>query len=159
MPRDPKSEWLTERYAIYRALSDRVMDRCLEAMRRKHGIKAALCLGDFEFLAAVANAPEQDASMAQIARLLGVNPSSATRRNRRLLGYGLVENCVDERDERRYKIALTPRGRAFWTDVDRALLEASRAMYSSVTEEEMDCVYAVTEKCIANLQRILEEEG
>ena len=157
MARDPRCEWLNEKSAKYRALSERVIEKLLLSCCRAHGV-APLCVSDFRFLWAVANAKEQDVSMARIARVLGVNPSSATRRNRRLLECALVTNVQDEKDERRYNIALTQAGRAFYEDMDATLLEATRRMYSTVTEEEMNAVFRFTEKCIENLELMLEDE-
>ena len=157
MPKDPRCEWLNEKNARYRALSERVIEKHLIRCCREQNVPP-LCLGDFQFLWAAANAETSDVSMAQIARTLEVNPSSATRRNRRLLECGLVVNHPDEKDERRYIVALTQAGTAFCEYMDKVMLETTRGIYSGVSEEEMNAVYSFTEKCIANLQRMLDEE-
>ena len=157
MSRDPRCEWLIEKSVRYHALSGKVIEKRLAQMCQKHGLSDMLCLGDYEFLAAVANAKTDNVNMAQIARLLGVNPSSATRRNRRLLDCGLVSKTSDAADERRYQIALTDEGRIFYEEMDRAIFDVTQVMYSTVTEAEMNAVYAFTEKCIENLQKILDE--
>ena len=157
MSRDPRCEWLIEKSVRYHALSGKVIEKRLAQMCQKHGLADTLCLGDYEFLAAVANAKTENVNMAQIARLLGVNPSSATRRNRRLLDCGLVSKTSDAADERRYQIALTDEGRTFYEEMDKAIFDVTQVMYSTVTEEEMNAVYSFTEKCIENLQKILDE--
>ena len=157
MARDPRCEWLNEKSAKYQALCVRVVEKHLTRCCREHGV-APLCMGDYQFLWVVANAKSPDVSMAQIARELGVNPSSATRRNRRLLECGLVINLPDEKDERRYNIALTQTGRAFFDEMDATLLAATQRMYSTVTQEELSAVFRFTEKCIENLQLMLDEE-
>ena len=157
MSRDPRCEWLIEKNAKYHALAAKVIEKRLVQMCEKHALRDTLCLGDYEFLSVVATAKKQDVSMAQDARALGVNPSSATRRNRRLLECGLVSKTSDAADERRYQIALTQEGRAFWDEMDRAIFEVTQVMYSTVTDEEMNAVYAFTEKCIENLQKLLDE--
>ncbi|MBR2943404.1 MAG: MarR family transcriptional regulator [Clostridia bacterium] len=157
MSRDPRCEWLIEKSVRYHALSGKVIEKRLAQMCQKHGLADTLCLGDYEFLAAVANAKTENVNMAQIARLLGVNPSSATRRNRRLLDCGLVSKTSDAADERRYQIALTDEGRAFYAEMDQVIFDVTQVMYSTVTAEEMNAVYAFTEKCIENLQKILDE--
>ena len=157
MSRDPRCEWLIEKNAKYHALAAKVIEKRLVQMCEKHALRDTLCLGDYEFLSVVATAKKQDVSMAQVARALGVNPSSATRRNRRLLECGLVSKTSDAADERRYQIALTQEGRAFWDEMDRAIFEVTQVMYSTVTDEEMNAVYAFTEKCIENLQKLLDE--
>ena len=158
MHQDPRCIWLNEKSARYRALSARVIDKQLARICCEHGMETPICLGDFQFLSAVAEAKTQDVSMAQIAKLLGVNPSSATRRNRRLLECGLVSNQADARDERRYMIALTEKGRGFYADMDDAMRSVVRRMYSTITEEEMNAVFTFTEKCLANLQDMLDED-
>lgn len=157
MSRDPRCEWLIEKSVRYRALSGKVIEKRLAQMCAKHALPDTLCMGDYEFLAAVANAKTENVNMAQIARLLGVNPSSATRRNRRLLDCGLVSKTSDAADERRYQIALTDEGRTFYEEMDKAIFDVTQVMYSTVTEEEMNAVYSFTEKCIENLQKILDE--
>ena len=154
---DPRCEFLIEKTAKYHALTAKIIEKRLEQMCRKHGLKDTLCLGDYEFLCVVANARTPDVSMAQVARQLGVNPSSATRRNRRLLECGLVSKTSAAADERRYQIALTEDGRTFWEEMDKTLYDMTQVVYSTITEEEMNAVYAFTEKCVANLQKILDE--
>lgn len=155
MSTDPRCKWLCEKNAKYRALSARMIEKKLEQVCSEEGVDPALCLGDFQFLSAVANADA--VTMAEIARMLGVNPSSATRRNRRLLECGLVSNCVDAKDERRYSIELTEKGRRFYSRMDAAMQDVVRRIFSTITEEEMDAVYAFTEKCLQNLQHMLDE--
>lgn len=156
MARDPRCEWLTEKLVRYRALSTKVFEKQLDEVCCAHGLTDKLCLGDYQFLAAVANAKTKDVSMAQIARHLGVNPSSATRRNQRLLECGFVTKTSDAADERRYQIALTEEGKAFLEDMDRAVFECTQLMYSTITEEELAAVYSFTDKCNDNLQKILD---
>jgi len=158
MSRDPRCEWLIEKNAKYHALAAKVIEKRLARMCKAHALSDTLCLGDYEFLSAVASAKTSDVSMAQIARQLGVNPSSATRRNRRLLACGLVSKTTDASDERRYQIALTDDGRAFWEEMDRAIFDITQVMYSTITDEEMKAVFSFTEKCIENLQRIMDED-
>lgn len=157
MSLDPRCQWLIEKYAKYRSLSDRVLEKRITRMCKKHQLGDTLCLGDFEFLAAVANADTPDVSMAQVARLLEINPSSATRRNRRLLSCGLVSKTSDAADERRYQIALTPAGRLFFDEMDKEIYDITQIIYSTVTDEEMNAVFSFTEKCIENIQTLLEE--
>ena len=157
MPRDPRCIWLNEKSARYRALSARVIEKQLARICCEHGMETPICLGDFQFLSAVAEAKTQDVSMAQIAKLLGVNPSSATRRNRRLLECGLVSNQADARDERRYMIALTEKGRGFYADMDDAMRSVVRRMYSTITEEEMNTFSRMLEKLTANARKLSEE--
>lgn len=157
MSRDPRCEWLIEKNVRYHALAGKVIEKRLAQACQKHALSDTLCVGDFEFLSAVANAKTEDVSMAQIARLLGINPSSATRRNRRLLACGLVSKTSDAADERRYQIALTEEGRAFYAEMDREVFAITQAIYSTVTDAEMNAVYAFTEKCIQNLQRLLDD--
>lgn len=157
MARDPRCEWLIEKNAKYHALSAKVIEKRLVRMCEKYALGDTLCLGDYEFLSVVANAKTPDVSMAQIARELGVNPSSATRRNRRLMECGLVSRTTDASDERRYQIELTDMGRAFTADMDQYIFQVSQTVYSTITEEEMNAVFAFTEKCIENLQKVLDE--
>lgn len=156
MTRDPRCEWLNEKLVRYRALSTRVLEKQLEKVCEAHGVSEKLCMGDYQFLAAVANAKEPNISMAQVARQLGVNPSSATRRNQRLLECGFVSKTSDAADERRYQIALTQQGRAFYEEMHTAIFGCIQAMFSTITEEEFEAVYAFTDKCNDNLQKILD---
>ena len=157
MPRDPRCEWLIEKNTKYHTLAAKVIEKNLVRICEKHGLGEELCPGDYEFLASLANAREDDVSMAQIARQLGVNPSSATRRTRRLMECGLVTKTSDAADERRYQLALTDAGRAFCAEMDDVIFGVTQAIYTGVSDAEMQAVFSFTEKCIANLQRILDE--
>jgi DNA-binding MarR family transcriptional regulator len=155
--RDPRCEWLIEKSVRYHALSGKVIEKRLAQMCQKHGLSDMLCLGDYEFLAAVANAKTDNVNMAQIARLLAVNPSSATRRTRRLMDCGLVSKTSDSADERRYQIALTEKGHAFWAEMEERLQAMMQEICDPVTQEEMQTVIAFTDQCIDSLQKILDE--
>ncbi len=156
MPMDPRCAWLTAKSAKYHALSVKLVEKLLVEVCRKYDLAVSLCVGDFDFLSIVAGAEDGDVSMAQIAKRLEINPSSATRRARHLLACELVSKTADAADERRYLITLTDSGRAFFTEMDALLLKATEAMYSTVTQDEMNSVFSFTEKCIENLQRILD---
>ena len=157
MQRDLRCEWLIEKSVRYNALYTRVMEKCICYISKKYGMKETLCVGDFEFLAAVANARTEDVNMAQIARLLAVNPSSATRRTRRLMDCDLVSKMSDSADERRYQIALTEKGHAFWAEMEEHLQAMMQEICDPVTQEEMQTVIAFTDQCIDSLQKILDE--
>jgi DNA-binding MarR family transcriptional regulator len=155
---DPRCAWLTAQSAKYHALCLNLVEKHLAEVCAQFDLKGSLCAGDYDFLSIVAGTADGNVSMAEIARRLEINPSSATRRARRLLACQLVSKSVDTSDERRYPLALTPLGRAFFTEMDNRLLAATQTMYATVTQDEMDKVFSFTEKCIENLQRMLDGE-
>lgn len=153
---DPRCQWMTEKRAKYQMLASKALDKCLDKVCREQNIPS-LCLGDYECLAAVAEQEGGDISMAEISRKLGVNPSSVTRRNRRLLECGLVRMQADETDERRYRIEATEAGCAFYARMQELVQVITSRVYTGVTQEEVRAVFSFTEKCISNMQAFLDE--
>ncbi|MBR1821064.1 MAG: MarR family transcriptional regulator [Clostridia bacterium] len=155
---DPRCKRLTELSAqsqqLYRQLAERFLLRACEA----RGLSEAICFGDYVFLAAVGESPEGCATMSKIARLLNINPSTATRQVNRLLFAGMVTKSVAPDDDRRYEIRVTAAGRELLTAMEEALYAAVQSAFQSVTDEELNTVYNYLEKYNGSLTRQLDEE-
>ena len=157
--KEPRCQRLIEQTSRYRALSLRLVEKELAEVCQHQNVEVSLCVGDFDFLVVIENEPRSMISMAEAAKALGINPSSATRRVRRLLECGLITKTVDQADDRRYWIALTEAGIRLMKELDDCLLAATREMYAMVTDEEMEMVFSFMDKCIEGLQRVLKENG
>lgn len=156
MRMDPRCKRLTELSAqsqqLYRQLAERFFLRECE----KRGLADTLCFGDYVFLAAVEETPEKCAAMSRIARLLNINPSTATRQVNRLLAADMVTKSAAPDDDRRYEIRVTPAGRELLAVMEEELYAAVQSAFESVTDEELTAVYSYLEKHNGSLARLLE---
>ena len=158
MRMDPRCKQLNDQseqsHLLYRQLTETFLAR--ECRTRE--FPESLCVGDYVFLNAVGETAEGCATMAEVARLLGINPSTATRQVNRLLADGLVTKSVAPHDDRRYEIRLTSSGRALLERMEDRLYTAIKSAYDNVSEEELQTVFRFMEKYNANLARLLEGE-
>lgn len=155
---DSRCERMIAQTAKYRALSVKLIERMLDVVCYGQKIHTALCSGDYDFLMVVREAAGGDISMAQVARQLEINPSSTTRRARRLLECGLISKTLDASDDRRYQIALTEKGDRFMEEMEVRMREVTHEMYAQVTEDEMTKVLSFMDKCIEGMQQALKEK-
>ena len=158
MKMDPRCKRLNELSAHSQQLYRQLAEGYLEEACRNQGLAEALCLGDYAFLAAVAESGDGCAIMAHVARQLGINPSTATRQVNRLVADGLVTKSAAPNDDRRYEIRLTPSGRALTTHMEDALFAAVQAAYANVTEDELNVVYRFMEKYNGGLEGLIRPQ-
>ena len=158
MRTDPRCRRLSElseqSHLLYRQLAERYLARECRAL----GLTEGLCAGDYAFLNAVGESAGDCAVMAEAARRLGINPSTATRQVNRLLAGGLVTKSAAPDDERRYEIRLTPSGRALLERMEARLYAAVQTAFESVTGEELQTVFRFMEKYNGSLAGLLEGE-
>ena len=154
---DPRCERLAAKSNLYSTLVARVAEQLIERMLEEDGCGYTLCLTDYKFLSTVGASESGTASMTELARQLHLHPSSATRRVRHLLSCGLITKTQDETDDRRYFVALTPEGEALTARLDAEMLAMTKRMYTSVSDEETQTVYAFMDKCVSSLASMLGE--
>ena len=152
---DPRCKRVNELSDQYHQLFRQVAERYLSEECAKAGVES-LCLGDCSFLFTVGEEPSGMISMADAAKKLEINPSTATRQVNRLLLSGLVTKSPSHGDERRYDVRLTEKGAALLERMDERLYEAVQKTYADVSEEEMQTVYGYLEKCIGQLNRLVQ---
>ena len=154
MRMDPRCRRLHELSAQSQQLFRQLVERFLmeECEERRFGEPFAF--GDYAFLACVGEKTE--ATMAEIARILGINPSTATRQVNRLLANRLITKSVAPNDDRRYDLRLTPSGRMLLDDMEGRIYKAVQEAYQDVSEDELDVVYGYLEKYNRNLSRLIE---
>ena len=152
---DPRCKRVNELSDQYHQLFRQVAERYLSEECAKTGVES-LCLGDYSFLFTIGEEPSGMISMADAAKKLGINPSTATRQVNRLLMSGLVTKSPSRGDERRYDVRLTEKGEALLERMDERLYEAVQKTYVDVSEEEMQTVYGYLEKCIGQLNRLVQ---
>ena len=155
---DPRCALLAAKTDRYNALAARASEQLLARLLEEDDRGYSLCLTDYKFLSALGAADDEAISITELARHLHLHASSATRRVRHLLSCGLITKTQDESDDRRYFVALTPEGAALLERLDREFLSLTRRIYLSVTDEELQTVYAFMDKCIANLASIAGEK-
>ena len=109
MRTDPRCSRLSALSAEYQERFAALTERYLQEEMQACGIDGRLCLGDFTLLNAVAE-QKGKAIMADMAKQLGIIPSTATRQVNRLASYALVCKAPVPRDERCYEIRLTELG-------------------------------------------------
>ncbi|ODU26963.1 MAG: MarR family transcriptional regulator [Pseudonocardia sp. SCN 73-27] len=75
---------------------------------------------------------------ADLAHLLAVNRSTASRMCERLVGKGLVERDRSDADRREVALTLTERGRALVDDVTRRRREELRTLVTAMSADARD---------------------
>ena len=101
---------LTELHSqLLRQLTEKYLASVCQAMN----MKASFCAGDYLFLASVGSHMPKGISMAEVARIMNIHPSTATREVNHLLKHVLITKTVVPEDERRYRILLTEKGSEF----------------------------------------------
>ena len=153
-PRCKKLNELNDRYHMrFRQLAKQYLeDICGEAKYPE-----PLCYGDYLLLYEVGANGRKTAHMADISKSLGINPSTATRRVNRLLADGLVTKAAAPNDDRCYDLGMTEQGQALLDRMDEMLYAAVQYVYEPVTDEEMQTVYHYLEKCIGQLNKLIEK--
>ena len=152
---DPRCERLGLLSAELSRQTRRLRENLLSKECAAMSLPETLCSGDYLLLNAVGEAG--CAVMAEIAKELNINPSTATRQVNRMLACGLVTKSASAEDERRYEICLTERGRLLLERMDEHRMAASRRVYEHTTEEELQTVYSCLEKEIEALRKLNEE--
>lgn len=100
-------------------------------------------------------AAREGLSPGELAALLGVDPSAATRLTDALVQRGLVRRESDPADRRVVHLFLTPAGRAFWSRVEEAMLERSRDLLGRLPAGRREAVVTA----LADLVEALEGAG
>ena len=154
---DPRCKRSNELSARYHHLFRQVLERQLAQQCRQYALREPLCLGDYAFLYTVGDT-DGCVSMAEVAKKLHVNPSTATRRANRLLTDGLITKSASPTDDRRYEIRLTDVGRALCASMDDFQFGIVQDAYQGVTDEQMQAVYQVMETLIKNLQNMMQDD-
>ena len=155
---DPRCKRLNELTDRYHQLFSQLGEKYITRLSREYGLKDVLTYGDFSFLSAAGDDGQDAVSMACVSRKLGINPSTATRRVNKLVENGLVTKSGAADDDRRYDIRLTETGRSITEKMSECLLSAVRKTYEQVTEEEIQTVYRYLDKCIDQLNALLDSE-
>lgn len=88
---------------------ERIVDGNLSAIK-------GITLAEFRLLSAIAEAPGNRASRADIARAVGLSPSAVTRALRPLESLGMTKTVKNERDARLALATLTPQGEELLSD-------------------------------------------
>ena len=95
---------------------------------------------------------DEPKTMKQIAETLGVAVSTPTRTIDRLLEKGFVNRTVGEKDRRQLLIELTPKGKEFVEDIDKANLEITRKMLKGLRDEEIETFKKILSKISENIE-------
>ena len=155
---DPRCRKLNELTARYHQLFRQLGEKYILRLSRESGFGDDLTYSDFVFLSVVGDSDQDAVSMASVSRKLGINPSTATRRVTKLLANGLITKSNAADDDRRYDIRLTDAGRSVVEKMSARLFSAVQQTYAQVTEEEMQTVYRYLDKCIAQLNALVDSD-
>ena len=153
---DPRCKRLNELSDQYHMMFRQLAERYLDQLCTECQLREALCIGDYLLLYKVGECGDEPANMAAISKELNINPSTATRRVNRLLNDGLVTKSSAPDDDRRYDLRLTHLGAGFLGQMNERLHKAVGMTYEPVTDREMQTVYRFMEKCIDQLEKLLE---
>ncbi len=145
---------LNDKYhQLFRVAAERQLTRVCERER----FHEPLCMGDALLMYLVMENGDEPANMADISRRLKINPSTATRRVNRLQANGLVTKSAAQDDDRRYDLKLTAAGSRLVNEMDEWMFETVQNVYEPVTDSEMQAVYAFLNKCIGQLEAMLQD--
>ncbi|MBQ8081729.1 MAG: MarR family transcriptional regulator [Clostridia bacterium] len=158
MIKNDRCRRLSSLSAQYNTLSQRLVEAELEKACLRYNLPTPLCMGDYQFLEIMFDRDSgTPISMAELSRLLGVYPSSATRRVRRLAKDGLVYKTSDEKDDRRAPVFLTDQGREFAGHMQDRMNQVVEQMYQGISDAQMDVVYDFMEHCLSGLRAAINE--
>ena len=90
-------------------------------------------------------APETGATVGDVARLLGIDPSRASRQVARAVSRGLLHRRAAQRDARRVLLEVTPRGarlQAKGSDLTRARIAVATAGWSAADRATFERLFA-----------------
>lgn len=90
-------------------------------------------------------------SQRELAKMLGVKPSTVTISIQRLGKNGLVECCPDEWDKRKSCLHLTEKGQQVNQKMNEILEMNERYMLVDFSEEEIKCLNGFLERVIYNI--------
>lgn len=94
--------------------------------------------------------------MGDLARRLGISPSTATRNLQRLEQTGLVERFTDPKDARVARVRLTEAGRRAAGELAEQELAFARSILEEVRPERRQTVLASVEELLAAVRRATE---
>ncbi len=118
-------------------------------MERRLQEAAGLSLAEHELLVRVATAPDDQRRMLELADLLLVSKSGATRLVDRLVGRGLLERKTCESDRRVTYAALTPDGRKLLREVEPTFFAAVESAFAEhLNDEEVAGLRAALRKLL-----------
>ncbi len=154
---DPRCKHLSELTDQYHLLFRQLAEEHLEYLCGEAHYPEALCSGDFMVLYEVGSKEKKTARMADISKKLVINPSTATRRVNRLVANGLMTKTVSPNDDRCFDLSLTENGQALLDRMEELLYNDVQYVYAPIEEEELQTVYRYAEKCIGQLNELLEK--
>ena len=155
MERNAQYERLSTLIRDFHALFEEITQGCLTRECQTFGLREPLCVGDYQFLALVEK--RGSLSMAQAAKELRINPSSATRQVNRLLHCGLITKSAVPDDDRKFSIQTTPLGTTFLNRLYVSLSEVSHALLGQVSDEDLQTVCDFLEARIKVLHSIQQD--
>jgi DNA-binding MarR family transcriptional regulator len=101
-------------------------------LEARHG----MTISEYDVLRALIEAPDQRASMGELADRVLLTPSGMTRLVDRLVDRGYVTRETSRADARRQHAVLTDAGRAAWTTAGRTHLAGIRRLFVDRLERE-----------------------
>lgn len=90
-------------------------------------------------------------SQSVLADTLGIDYSNLGVVAGELCGRGLIERTRDERDRRRYSIALTPEGRQLLADADATISRGDAELLSALDDEELEQLWELLRRVTDSL--------
>ncbi len=128
MEDDPKDNAIPLLIALIRIIRDFCQRQEREVCR-----KLALTSSQFACLLAM---PEQaEFNVQQVAEVLGLSPSRASRVADSLVRHGLLSRRTVDSDRRIQLLALTPAGRTKWQAARELLVECEKKLLSKLTAQ------------------------
>ncbi len=155
---DARCKHLNDLSDRYHLLFGRLIDIYIQRLNKQFSPEEPLNAGDYALLLNVGEHLSGPISLAEAAKALSINPSTATRRANKLVKDGLISKANAPDDDRRYDLMITPTGSEVLSIMDRRLYEAVQKTYENVSEEDLNTVYRFMEECISQLDMLIVRE-
>lgn len=112
-------------------------------------------LAEWRLLSALAD--EEPATTGELANFLSIDKAWVSRVAKALVDKGYAASQGDICDARRFRLVLTPEGKAMYRKIRPASVERNRQLLSSFTTEEVEMLDILLDKLQAEADRLAQE--
>ncbi|MHB9019730.1 MAG: MarR family winged helix-turn-helix transcriptional regulator [Minisyncoccota bacterium] len=95
-----------------------------------------------------------DPTMKDLAKFLFITPPSATSLMDNLVGRGMIERIMDEKDRRVLRLVLTEKGRRVLKVADQFIMKSIGEKFKVLNSNEQDQLIDIIEKILKNVVKL-----
>lgn len=131
----------------------RVLDQSLTTLLANAIVPHGFTEATLHTLMLIGSLDAHDVSPSLLCQMVAQPPQNMTRILRALSDQGYLERDTDEKDGRRSRIAITPKGRKRLKEVMPATIPAVTTGFSGLTQREQQTLEALLRKTIVSLDQ------